>query len=216
MTSILMILQVQPLVCMPCWLSVVTTALCLTVLLAVVLVLVTSPMAAFASLLSSPDPVTGMLVALVPPVHGRQPVQTSRNQVPTHIKPLLYNPPNITPCRCLSTPYCCPFPSNWGKGSEREPAGGGGSQAENPLAALLAVILDPWLQHRRVGGFAARPANTRWRQSSCRHDNGGGSWGELHVIQWVSLISSILYDINQCFLTYILYSIIYKMLYTMC
>ena len=43
--------------------------------------LVTSPIAAFFSSLSSPDPITGMLEALVPPVHGHQPVQTRRTRV---------------------------------------------------------------------------------------------------------------------------------------
>ena len=77
----------------------------LTRLLPVVMLavaLVTSQIAAFASSLSSPDPVTGMLVALVPQIHGNQPVQTRWNQVSMH---LLFNPPNITPCRCLITPY---------------------------------------------------------------------------------------------------------------
>ena len=43
--------------------------------------LVTSPIAALGLLLSSPDPVTGMLEALVLPIHGHQPVQTHRTQV---------------------------------------------------------------------------------------------------------------------------------------
>ena len=69
--------------------------------------LVTSPIAAFALSLSSPDPVTGMLVALVPPVHGLQPVQIHWNQVSTH---LLYT----TTFRCLITPFCCHItPFSW-------------------------------------------------------------------------------------------------------
>ena len=120
-----------PLVCMPRWLSVVTTALSLAVLLVcfslemtsvrvdqyvgiggqsgpaghgtsyfpgrpvmapppctrrlpaimLAVALVTSPIAASCSSLSSPNPFTGMLAALVPPVHGHQPVQTRRTQV---------------------------------------------------------------------------------------------------------------------------------------
>ena len=119
---------VLPLVCMPRWLSVVTTALSLTALLVcfsfemttwqasesicmyawgvspgrpvmapptsprtrrlpaikLAVALVTSllsPITAFGSSLSSPDPVTGMLAARVPPVHGHQPVETRRIQV---------------------------------------------------------------------------------------------------------------------------------------
>ena len=57
---------------------------------------VTSTIAAFGSSLSSPDPVTGMLAALVPPVHGHQPVQTRRTQVcdiyqSCYIPPLLHH-----------------------------------------------------------------------------------------------------------------------------
>ena len=40
---------------------------------------------------------------------------------------------------------------------EREPAAGGGSQAENPLAALLAGIPD--FNTEELEAFAARPAN---------------------------------------------------------
>ena len=43
--------------------------------------LVTSPIAAFGSSLSSPDPVTGMLAVLVPLVHDHQPIQTRQTQV---------------------------------------------------------------------------------------------------------------------------------------
>ena len=115
-----------PLVGMPHWLSVLTTALSLTVLLlctsldmtsidqyvcmgcqtaspglqvmahtspltrlepAIILVvaLVTSPIAAFASSPSSPNSGTGMLVVLLPQDHGCQPVQIRRSQVSTHI-----------------------------------------------------------------------------------------------------------------------------------
>ena len=56
------------------------------------LALATSPIAAFCSWLSSPNPVTGMLAALVPPGLGHQPVPTSRAQV-CHIYQSGYIPP---------------------------------------------------------------------------------------------------------------------------
>ena len=67
--------------------------------------LVTSPIAAFASSLSSTDPVTGMLVALLPPVHSLQPVQTRWNQVSTHIPPFAIYHHQYHTLSTLSLPY---------------------------------------------------------------------------------------------------------------
>ena len=75
--------------------------------LRVAVTLVTSPILAFALSISSPDPVTGMLKALVPLVHDSQPVQTRWNQVSIHISPFAIKTPNITPCRCSITPFWC-------------------------------------------------------------------------------------------------------------
>ena len=78
---------------------------------------------------------------------------------------------------------------------QQEPAGGGGRQAENPLAALLARISD-FNTEELEALLQDRPTQDDADQASV--DNGRGSRAEQHVIVWGNFGQMRIYHMITC------------------